>query len=144
MKTGIYLEVDSRSTTMSMKKYGYILECNIGGKPALKEGFGRMEGTYNCVTLEALIDALMRFNRPAEICVHTENNNVCTTLTRDLQRWGESGFITNKGMPVKNLKQWQKVWNLIQGHEITAKQGEHRFSGKLREDLSRTVGDIHV
>lgn len=144
MKTDLYLEVDSRSMSMSEKRYGYVLEAIQGGRQAEKKSFGRMEGTYNCVTLEALTDALAHFNRPAEICIHMQCPYVCVNL-KNLQKWADNGFVGRQKTTLKHRERWKKIWDLTQGHKITVIQGEHKYSETLRKEMwqQKTI-DLHI
>ena len=54
----IYIETDSTSPRTLARKYSYVLECELRGRPVTREGFGQTEGTYNQSVLTALTEAL--------------------------------------------------------------------------------------
>lgn len=65
-RVDIYIETDSTSLRAMLRKYGYVLECELHGRPVTREGFGRIEGTYNQAVLTALAEALARIRQPVK------------------------------------------------------------------------------
>ncbi len=65
-RVDIYIETDSTSPRPQARKYGYVLECDLRGRPVTREGFGRTEGTYNQAVLTALSEALARSDSPVK------------------------------------------------------------------------------
>lgn len=65
-RVDIYIETDSTSPRPHVRKYGYVLECDLRGRPVTREGFGQTEGTYNQSVLIALAEALVRISSAAK------------------------------------------------------------------------------
>lgn len=85
-RVDIYIETDSTSPRPHVRKYGYVLECDLRGRPVTREGFGQTEGTYNQSVLIALAEALVRIKQPCEIHIHSGNEFVLNMVDNNLNK----------------------------------------------------------
>lgn len=136
-RVDIYIAIDSASTRISKKMYGYVLECEVSGQAKTREGFGTAEGTYHFGELTAMIAALERLKQPCEVHIHSENDFVLSMLERNLRTWAAAGFVTTKGKPVANKELWMIVWKLSQKHLVKTVPGKHPYSEWLKEEMKK-------
>lgn len=137
MEARIYITTDSRLSRVSLKWYGYVLECMQAGSPRTKEGFGTVTGTYHKATLAALADALQRFHCPCEICVCTEDSFALNMLGNNLAAWAGNGFLTSRGKPVANGAEWERIWEGSRKHILQAEPGPHAYGGWILGEIGR-------
>lgn len=135
LETHVYIQVSSASPKESEKQYGYVLECEIRGEPRTKEGFGQTIGTFHKATLAAVVEALKRFKQPCKIYIHSENEYVLGSMAGHLGKWAKNDFLNSKGKPVANKEEWQRVWELIQNHEVIPVPGKHSYSEWLLREM---------
>lgn len=141
LKTSVYIEVSSRSPRKTEKRYGYIIEAMQGGHPVTRAGYGSIEGTYHQATLAALIDALKRFNKPAEVHLVTSNGFVLGQF-KNLKTWLKNGFTTTKGKPVSNSEEWRRIAALTAQHQVIPEQTERSsYTGWLQMELKKEVNE---
>ena len=136
-QTHIYIAVDSCYHRTSKKAYGYILECEVSGEAVTRDGYGQSEGSYHKAVLEALAEALERFNQKCEVTIHTENEFILSMMEHNLAKWSENGFLTAKGKPVANQAEWIRVWEASKNQVIHGEQGRHAYSGWLSGEIER-------
>lgn len=132
-RVNIYIAVNSANTRKSKKRYGYILECEIGGAAYTREGFGECEETYHGATLRALNGALERINQTCEVHIHTENTFVLNMMEKNLGKWAGNEFRTSKGKPLENQEEWMQLWQQFVKHLMVEEPGRHAFSNWLQE-----------
>lgn len=141
-RVDIYIETDSTSPRPQARKYGYVLECELRGRPVTREGFGQTEGTYNQSVLTALTEALARIKQPCEIHIHSGNEFVLNMVDNNLSKWAAGGFLSSCGRPVANREEWERVWNLLRGQLTVTEHGSHAYTGWLRTEMERR--DLNV
>ena len=123
----IYISTDSSSSKITEKHYEYVLECCLmSGKTARREGKGKTKGTYHQATLTAMTEALKRFNQSCEIYIHMQDGFVLNMMGHNLDRWAGNGFLTSRGEPVANQKEWMKLWTVSRGQLIHLKHETDR------------------
>lgn len=136
-RVDIYIETDSTSPRTQARKYGYVLECELRGRPVTREGFGQTEGTYNQSVLTALTEALARIKQPCEIHIHSGNEFVLNMVDNNLSKWAAGGFLSSSGRPVANREEWERVWNLLRRQLTVTEHGSHAYTGWLRTEMER-------
>lgn len=136
MKVNIYLETDKNSQARTERKYGYVIETTFRGELYTKNGFGKMVGTYHQANLQALMDALERFNGKCEVKIHTKDTFIAARTLR-ISDLAASGFMDTKGNPIKNAMQWKELYRKITeyGITITTKAGKHTYSQWMLEQM---------
>lgn len=136
MLTMVYIEVSSTSPRRTEKQYGYVLEAVLNGNPVTKAGFGSVEGTYHQATLQAMIAALKRFSKPAEVHVVCANGFVLGQI-KNIKAWLKNDFRTTKGKPVANEEEWRQLAALMAQHKVVPdKQDRSSYTGWLQTELS--------
>lgn len=120
MTVDILILTDSREQRRSQKKYWYSMKCDLNGELKKTEGTGQIDGTYHQATLAALISAMSRLKRPADVCIHTQDRYVQSAITGSLPKWAENGFMAAGGRELANRKEWEEVWRYSKGHRVTA------------------------
>lgn len=137
LQAKIYIATDSRSTKITKKGYGYVLETIVEGTERTKEGFGSVAGTYHQAVLTALAEALRRFVRPCEICICSEDEFVLNMLENNLAVWAGNEFLTAKRKPVANREEWEDIWKWSDGHLILTQPGKHKYTDWIRNEIRR-------
>lgn len=81
-------------------------------------GSGR-NTTNNKMELMAVISALRLFkNKSWRMDINTDSKYVIGGITKWISVWSHNGWITAKGIPVKNKELWQELCALVQRHKI--------------------------
>lgn len=137
MEVHIYITVDSASTKVTEKWFGYVLECTVTGQIYTKEGFDKIEGTYNQTVLSALVKSMNCLKKSCEVHVHTEDKFILNMLEYNLEKWAEMDFVTSRGKPVANQNEWKRIWKLSQEHLIISEPGRHGYSGWLAAEIEK-------
>lgn len=133
LATHIYITVDSTFPKISEKAYGYVLECE--GKEKTIAGFGRVEATYHCTVLRALIEAISRFRVSCEIHIHTGNSYITAMIDNNLHKWAATQFMTARGNPISNQKEWMELWEMFEKHLIFTECGTHSYEKWLQMEI---------
>lgn len=122
-KVDIYLETDSTFQGKKHRRCGYVLATQLRTGEKTKGGFGYTEGTYHQAILKTLAEAFFRMNKPAEICVHTQDPYVNSRLLK-LDEMADAGWRNSKGELIKNAAEWKEVHeqyrNLSEEHGMKA------------------------
>lgn len=96
---------DSIAARESDKEYRYCLASSRGRT----YGDGTAHGTFNRVTMEAILAGLERIQENAEVHIYTENRFVLNLAAHHLSQWEQNGYVTSKGKPVANADLWEKI-----------------------------------
>lgn len=94
--------------------------------------------TENQITLQGIIEALGRFNKPTEIRINTQCEHVLNSVRNfwPLQ-WQKNGWVKNNGSEVKNKELWQQFLELAEPHTISWNSEEHEFSSWMKDWLEK-------
>ena len=98
---------------------------------------GEMTGTMHGITLQVLIKALRRYQKPSRITIHAADEWVLQMLLRQLSAWEQNGFTNAKGEPIKYRSSWEQLANLIKIHTITIEPGQHTYSAWLQSEMEK-------
>lgn len=109
----MYIETNCTSPRRMERWYGYVLEYEMqNGRPITRESFGRITGTYHQATLRAIDEALARLTK-------------------------ECGFLSCRGLPVANQKEWMTFWEKSRSHFVFMICDKHPYSGWMRSEMER-------
>ena len=61
--------------------------------------------------ITAIVDALDRFTRPAQITMHIDDWIATNVRDGHLERWQGNGWMTTRGTTVENKDYWQRLYN---------------------------------
>lgn len=75
--------------------------------------------TNNRMELQAVIEALSALKRPCRVAITTDSEYVLKGMTEWVVAWKRRGWKTADRKPVKNADLWQRLDELVSGHEIT-------------------------
>lgn len=74
--------------------------------------------TNNRMELMAAIAALEALKRPSSVEFHTDSEYLRKGISQWIAGWAERGWKTKGGKPVSNVDLWQRLWPLVNRHEI--------------------------
>ena len=134
MATDVYVETSISAPQEKKRKWGYVLEAP-GGRTVYQ--LGEMTGTMHGITLQVLIKALRRYQKPSRITIHAADEWVLQMLLRQLSAWEQNGFTNAKGEPIKYRSGWEQLANLIKIHTITIAPGRHAYSAWLQSEMEK-------
>ena len=139
LKTKVYIEISSAAPAVTEKKYGYILEAMQNGHPVTRAGFGSVTGTYHQATLKAMIEALKRYDRPSEIHLICANAFIINQIrTGCIGKWLKNGFVSSRGEPIANVKEWRRLACLAAQHQIVPEvEKQSSYSGWLQLEMRK-------
>lgn len=127
----IFVESSTAAIKAMPRKYGYVIQCN----EKTATGFGDMEGTNNQAHLQALIDALKRFSKPARLEIWVPNPYVGNMLMHTIDTWHDNGWKNAKGDAVD--PRWEELYDLLEMHEFAVVPGKHEYSAWLKNEMGR-------
>ena len=136
----IYIKTTARGPSIRPRAmYIYVIKIDITGREYTRTGTGLLEDvTENQITLQAIIHALMRFNRSCDIRIFTECEHVLNSCRNFWpQQWEKNGWIKNNGKEVKNADLWQQYLNLTKDHAISFSDDKHEYSNWMESELER-------
>lgn len=74
--------------------------------------------TNNRMELTAAIKALEALKKRSVIEFHTDSEYVRKGITQWIEGWSQRGWMSKSGKPISNADLWQRLWPLVQQHEI--------------------------
>lgn len=110
MIVDVYVAADDRYPRQRERWAGYLIKM---GEHKRFAAFP-IDETYHMANLIALVEALDRFNRPAEIVIHIQDYWVATMLVKNAETWQFNGWQNKKHEKVKNWQYWQRAYNKLQ------------------------------
>jgi len=108
---------DSTAQKETDKEYRYCLASSSGRV----YGDGSEHGTYNRVTLQAILAGLERIDQNAEVHIYTDNRFILNAAAHHLSMWEKNGFVTSKDKPVKNDDLWKAISRKKQSFKLIGK-----------------------
>ncbi len=79
---------------------------------------GERETTNNRMEMMAVIRAVEELKRGCSIDIHTDSKYVMKGMTEWLEAWKKRGWRTASKQPVKNVDLWQRLEQVLSGHEV--------------------------
>jgi ribonuclease HI len=79
---------------------------------------GETDTTNNRMEMMAVIKALSSLKRSCTVRLHTDSKYVHNGISLWIQDWKKRGWRTADKKPVKNVDLWQKLDELVRGHQI--------------------------
>jgi ribonuclease HI len=79
---------------------------------------GEAQTTNNRMELRAAIEAISALSRPSDVRLSTDSTYVRDGITRWIGKWKRNGWRTAARKPVKNTDLWQRLDEVMRGHEI--------------------------
>ena len=89
------------------------------------------------ITLQVLIKALRRYQKPSRITIHAADEWVLQMLLRQLSAWEQNGFTNAKGESIKYRSGWEAAGKFNQIHTITNRSGTHAYSAWLQSEMEK-------
>ena len=136
MKVECYVEQSTRRIGKATRGIGYVLECSINGKPVTVSGLEKAQATSHAAELTAVVSALKRMQKPADITIHTEDAYILT-YARMIDELAAGGFLKSDGTVIKNRELWEEFYELTKPHSLTVRVGNHQYTNWIRSELKR-------
>ena len=115
----------------------YLIECILGERIETREGISFFpEATEDAIILEALIKALIQFNKPCELKIFTKCSGIFNALDsgRALE-YRDKDFMSSRKAPIKNAILWDILLELLQKHKWTVTQEDHSYMNYMESAL---------
>ena len=109
----------------------------------VKELFGgEPDTTNNRMELSAAIEALSVLSRPCAITLVTDSKYVMQGVTEWMVNWKRRGWLTAARKPVKNQDLWQRLDQVLSGHQVQWRwvKGHSGNAGNERADALANRG----
>ena len=94
--------------------------------------------TNNRMELQAAISALQALKRPVEVEFHTDSEYLRKGITKHIEKWAEKNWKRSDKQPVANVDLWQKLWPLVQTHQIEW----HWVKGHSGDPMNERVDEL--
>lgn len=146
-KVTLYIETSSAALGKKKRFCGYILEyITSSGKPVTGKAYREGEGTYNQEYLNTATQAMWHMKEPCDLSICGKNSFVLNMIQNNLENWAEHDFCSN-GKEILNRKEWENLWNLLKGHNVSIQIGEHKYTKQMLEEMKvkeNVFEDKHV
>ena len=146
-KVTLYIETSNAALGKKKRICGYILEyITSSGKPVTGKAYREGEGTYNQEYLITATQAMWHMREPCDLCICGKNSFVLNMIQNNLKNWAEHDFCSN-GKEILNRKEWENLWNLLKGHNVSVQIGEHKYTQQMLEEMKvkeNVFEDKHV
>lgn len=129
----IYTYTSFRTPKRQNGVIGYVLECN--GKTL--SNFSILKNvTKNYAELNALTDALGRLRERVELDIYTESTYVYEGVTKWMNQWKASSWLTKKGEEVSNLTDWSFTYDFLKDyHYVVHLNEDHEYKKWLKSEV---------
>ena len=116
--------------------YSYVLEINTEKGPVTLIQTQQVEEmTAHKSELCALAAALKRILKSSRLVIYTDSGYLATNARDCLASWKKNGWKTAKGKQVKNLEEWQTVYQLIKKHSFKfVVSAEHSYYQRMKKE----------
>lgn len=133
----IYIEISKMTPAPIHRKYMYLLETKRkDGTPVTRESLEEIDATLHQASLYAVNAALARMTRPCHITIHMQDQYI-GNMTRNLQRWKETGYKTAKGTLIKDAEEWETFSIYYTRHDITFVVGQHSYTSWMQGEMRK-------
>ena len=79
---------------------------------------GDAQTTNNRMEMTAVIEGLLALKGRCAVMVHTDSRYVMDGVTKYLENWKSRGWKTADKKEVKNIDLWQRLDDVLQGHDV--------------------------
>ena len=150
MKVDIYIASDDAKPGRADRWIGYLIKAEEGKGYVIRADL--LEATSYRAILIAMVAALDRFVRPADITFHLEREWVIGKLIRPvedgkekpsvLEGWQENGWKTKRKTTVENKDAWQRLYNKLRVFEHSGAVFSYNKLGKDDPNRDRILFEI--
>lgn len=138
MKVHVYVASSDANPRQKERWVGYIIK--MGDHKVFNAW--NIDETYHKTNLIALVEALDRFNRPAEIVIHIQDVWVATMIEKNAETWQFNGWTNRDHKKIKNWEYWQRAYNKLQ---VLKFKGElPTFEGLTKEEHTEVMHYIRL
>lgn len=138
MKVHVYVASSDANPRQKERWVGYIIKM---GDHKVYNAWN-IDETYHKTNLIALVEALDRFNRPAEIVIHIQDVWVATMIEKNAETWQFNGWTNRDHKKIKNWEYWQRAYNKLQVLKFKGKLPE--FEGLTKEEHADVMHYIRL
>lgn len=110
----------------------------VGGELKTMEFFGTVEETLQGAQLTAIVAALKRMKRPAEIVIHVESLFIANMFNNHLAEWAAGGWIN----PMHNKEEWKALYEQSKRHRISIDTEPHVYSAWQLAQMQRKSREL--
>ena len=132
-KVDIYIKTDNKSLAKKKRWISYVLGTMFCGELKTIEYFGTVEETLQGAQLTAIVAALKRMKRPAEIVIHVESSFIVNMFKNHMAEWAAGGWQS----PLHNKEEWKQLYEYSQLHQITFDTEPHVYGAWQLDQMNR-------
>lgn len=138
----IYIETSHHGTKPKDGAYLYLIEyIDHNDQPITRGGICFTTATENQMVLQALIRALARITKPAEVRVFTGAGHVLGALKNEWpKQWQAAGWKNAKGKAIRNADLWEQLLPELEKHTIESTNEEHSYKAWMETEIKRRIG----
>ena len=138
MKVHVYVGSTDANPRQKERWVGYIIK--MGDHKVFNAW--NIDETYHKTNLIALVEALDRFNRPADILIHIQDVWVATMIEKNAETWQFNGWTNRDHKKIKNWEYWQRAYNKLQVLKFKGKLPA--FEGLTKEEHADVLHYIRL
>ena len=138
MKVHVYVASADANPRQKERWVGYIIRM---GDHKVYDAWN-IDETYHKSNLIALVEALDRFNRPADILIHIQDVWVATMIEKNAETWQFNGWENRDHKKIKNWEYWQRAYNKLQVLKFKGKLPA--FEGLTKEEHADVMHYIRL
>lgn len=146
MTVNVYTYSQSKGPKRQALGYGYVLECEREGKePVTLSKIGISEGSNQEISVLAVLEALRRLSKDADLIIYTESEYAFGGLAHWMAIWKHAGFTNSKGEDIANKAIWGEIAQILESHPFKVKLKEdHQYKAWLKQECARKEGNKNV
>lgn len=88
-------------------------------KYSIEQNKGYFKTTNNRMEMMACLEALLEFDYPKRIIIHTDSQYLIDGMTKWIYGWRKRNWVTGYGEAVKNKDLWQALIDASKFHKVT-------------------------
>lgn len=123
MTVNIYIHQTIKGPTRQEGVGIYVLEAVTPQGPITKTYTEKIEASENEAWMKVLGSALSHMTHPSDLNLYFDSQWLGAAVENWLPQWRESGFISARGVRIKNAELWEEISTALEQHNVTVKIG---------------------
>lgn len=142
MTVNVYTYSQLKGPRKKPQGYGYVLECEREGKePVTLSKIGIFEGNSQETSTLAVLEALRRLSKDADLVIYTESEYVFGALSQWMASWKQADFKNSKGEDIANKDMWLEISMILHDHPFVVRlKQDHSYREWLKREVIRKEG----
>ena len=137
-EVSIYIQTNFKGLKKSDGKAIFILEYKTDAGTCTKtKEIQIKDSTVNNAEIESMIQAVSALKEKCKLLIHTDNKYIYGAFENKwIDTWRANNYKSAKGKEVANRENWEKLLELLNGHEVTiCFNQDHEYKSWMKTQL---------